>query len=219
MTKHLQFTYLFDPLCGWCYASAPALKRIAEIHTDSLRLMPTGLFVDPRPVTAIADHARRNDGRIQELTGQRFTEAYHQGVMRAPGGVFSSQALTRALVALGQIDPALEPRFLHAAQTARYVDGQDTSRAAVVADIAVRVAGDAGVEIDPFAFRAKVADDPAREVETDRRIAEGRATMSRHGVQGIPQLIVTDERGARALDSQILYAGGDAVLAAIGEPA
>ncbi|MGR3821668.1 MAG: DsbA family protein [Salipiger marinus] len=219
MNPSIQFTYLFDPLCGWCYASAPALKRISEAHADRLRMMPTGLFVGSRPVAAIADHARRNDGRIQDLTGQRFTEAYHQGVMRAPGGVFSSKALTRALVALGRIDPAIEPRFLHAAQTARYVDGKDTSRAAVVAGIAVRLARDAGAEIDLSDFLARMTDDPALEVETDRRIAEGRATMSRLGIQGIPQLIVTDDRGTRAVDSQILYSGGDAVLAAIGEPA
>lgn len=219
MTQHLQFTYLFDPLCGWCYASAPALKRIAEAHTDRLRLLPTGLFVDPRPVAAIADHARRNDGRIQELNGQRFTEAYHQGVMRAPGGIFSSKSLTRALVALGRIDASLEPRFLHAAQEGRYVEGQDTSRAGVVAEIAVGVARNAGVEIQLSAFQAEITDDPALEIETDRRIGEGRALMSTLGIQGIPQLIVTDNRGTRVLDSQTLYAGGDAVLAAISEPA
>lgn len=219
MTQTLRFTYLFDPLCGWCYASAPALKRVAETHADRLRLMPTGLFVEPRPVAAIADHARKNDGRIQDLTGQRFTEAYHQGVMRAPRGVFSSRALTRALVALGRIDPALEARFLHAAQTGRYVDGKDTSRPDMTAEIAVRVARTSGIEIDLSAFQAEITDDPALEVETDRRIAEGRAMMSTLGIQGIPQLIVTDHRGARVLDSQTLYAGGDAVLAAINEPA
>ena len=115
MDRTYRFTYLFDPLCGWCYAAAPALERIAERHGDSLRLVPTGLFSELRPVATIADHARANDDRIQELTGQPFTNAYHQGVMRAPGGLLSSLPLTRALVALGLIDPALEPRFLHEA--------------------------------------------------------------------------------------------------------
>ncbi|AWI85960.1 protein-disulfide isomerase (plasmid) [Alloyangia pacifica] len=219
MTPNTRFTYLFDPLCGWCYAAAPALKRLAETHGDRLRLMPTGLFVDPRPVAAIADHARKNDGRIEALTGQPFTDAYHQGIMRARGGVFSSQALTRALVAIGSIDPALEPRFLHAAQTARYVEGRDTSRSEVVAGVAVEVAQATGKEIDEAAFRVKITDDPALDIETDRRIAEGKKVMAALGLQGIPQLIVTDDRGVRAVDSQALYAGGAAVLAAIWERA
>ena len=219
MIQSFQITYLFDPLCGWCYASAPALKAIADVHANHLRLMPTGLFVEPRPVATIADHARQNDGRIQDLTGQLFTEAYHQRVMRAPGGVFSSKALTRALVALGRIDASLEPRFLHAAQEARYIEGQDTSRAAIVAAIAVDVARAAGFEIDLTALQAEITRDPALEIETDRRIGEGCAFMSTIGVQGIPQLIVTDDRGTRVLDSHTLYAGGNAVLAAIGEPA
>ncbi len=219
MTPNARLSYLFDPLCGWCYAAAPALKRVAEIHGDRLRLMPTGLFVEPRPVAAIADHASKNDSRIQNLTGQPFTEGYHQGVMRARGGIFSSMALTRALVALGQIDPVLEPRFLHAAQTARYVGGQDTSRADVVAGIALQVARLSHVGVDQAGFLARITDDPALEVETDRRIAEGQALMSTLGIRGVPQLIVTDDRGARAVDGQALYTGGDAVLAALNKPA
>lgn len=38
--------YLFDPLCGWCYASAPALSYLAQHHADQLELMPSGLFSD-----------------------------------------------------------------------------------------------------------------------------------------------------------------------------
>lgn len=219
MPNMFHLTYLFDPLCGWCYAAAPALKRLAETHGERLTMMPTGLFVPPRPVSAIADHARSNDGRIQVLTGQPFTEAYHQGVMRAPGGVFSSEALSRALVVLGQIDPALEPLFLHAAQKARYVDGLDTARADVVAGIARQVAGRFGIERDAAAIQAAIEDDPALKDATDRRISEALALMARLGVQGVPQLVVTDRHGARIMDSQTLYSGGDAVLVALEEPA
>ncbi|WP_373355582.1 DsbA family protein [Pseudoroseicyclus sp. CXY001] len=214
-----ELTYFFDPLCGWCYAAAPALQRIAETSGDRLRLMPTGLFVEPRPVAAIADHAQRNDTHIQKLTGQPFTQAYHQGVMRAAGGVFSSGALTRAVVALGRIDPRLEPPFLHDAQTARYVGGQDTSRADVVAAIAGEVARAAGYDLSDAALRDQIEADPTIDAETDRRITESRKAMTTLGIQGIPQLVVTNESGARVIDSQILYAGGDAVLAALGEPA
>ncbi|WP_425101922.1 DsbA family protein [Tropicibacter sp. S64] len=214
MTAKTQFTYLFDPLCGWCYAAAPAIRKMSETETVQLTMMPTGLFAAPRPVATIADHAYANDIRIQELTGQRFSDAYHTGVMRAPNGMFSSLPLTRALVALGQVGPALEPRFLHAAQIARYVEGHDTSRTDIVARIAARIAGGAVAEAD---LAAAIDNDPALAAETDRRIVEGQRAMQSLGLRGVPQLVIRDAQRTRVVDGQTLYAGGDAVLAALDE--
>ena len=42
MSNHI--TYLFDPLCGWCYGAAPAILRLAKDPSVSLALAPTGLF-------------------------------------------------------------------------------------------------------------------------------------------------------------------------------
>ncbi|TIX61245.1 MAG: DsbA family protein, partial [Mesorhizobium sp.] len=36
-------TYLFDPLCGWCYGATPMLDRL-EKSGVVLELLPTGLF-------------------------------------------------------------------------------------------------------------------------------------------------------------------------------
>jgi protein-disulfide isomerase-like protein with CxxC motif len=48
MTKAhaLQFHYFFDPLCGWCYASAPALAAIPwddQLRFRRLAPKPKGL--------------------------------------------------------------------------------------------------------------------------------------------------------------------------------
>ncbi len=216
MDAKTQFTYLFDPLCGWCYAAAPAIKHLSETFGLQLTMMPTGLFVTPRPVSTIADHARAHDGRIQDLTGQPFSEAYHIGVMRAPGGVLTSLYLTRAMVALGRIDPAFEPRFLHAAQSARYVEGQDTSRPEIVARIAAQLAGGT---TDDATMLAVLENDPDLAAETDRRIAAGQKTMRTLGLSGVPLLMVRDENGTHIVDGHVLYEGGDAVLATLGKAA
>ncbi len=219
MTRTLHFTYFFDPLCGWCYAASPALKRLAQTHGERLRMMPMGLFVTPRPVSIIADHARANDDRIAQLTGLPFTDAYHTRVMRAPGGVFTSLPLSRALVLLGRYDPALEPRFLNEAQTARYVEGRDTSRSEIVAEIAVNVMRGSGTELDEAAVIARIEDDPELASETERRIEQAREIMTALGIQGVPQLVVNDDHGSRIVDGRTLYAGGDALIAALGEKA
>lgn len=66
-------TYLFDPLCGWCYAAASALKFLQAQEGVEVVLAPSGLFAGAgaRPMDAqFAAYAWSNDQRIQQLTGQ-----------------------------------------------------------------------------------------------------------------------------------------------------
>ena len=211
----LEFRYFFDPLCGWCYASAPALAGLAEHHGDRLRMMPVGLFTQPRPIGAIADHAWRNDQRIGGLTGQRFSEAYHRNVLQAPDGVFTSGPLTLALAALGEIDPRLEPRFLHAAQIARYVEGRDTSRTEEVVRVAEAVAAGNSASLDTAAFAERLRTDAALTDRVEARMAAARDEMRSLPGSGVPQLLVCAGGRAHPISGQTLYGGKEAVLAAV----
>jgi putative protein-disulfide isomerase len=215
--SNLEFRYFFDPLCGWCYASAPALASLVEDYGARLRMMPTGLFVQPRPVSSMADHAWRNDQRISGLTGQPFSEAYHRNVLLAPGGVFTSGPLTVALAALGEIDAALEPRFLHTAQIARYVDGRDTSRFEEVIQVARKVAIESGVALDADVFADKIQNDPAFADRVEKRMAAARFEMQSLPGSGVPQLHVRVRGKTHSIDARTLYAGNDAVLAAVNQ--
>ncbi|MFN3273275.1 MAG: DsbA family protein [Paracoccus sp. (in: a-proteobacteria)] len=215
MTADFSLSYFFDPLCGWCYASAPALAVLARHHGDRLTMRPSGLFAAPRPVSSIADHAWTNDRRIGAMTGQTFSAAYHRNVLLAPDGIFSSAALTRALVALGQSNRALEPAFLHAAQIARYVDGRDTSRPDVVAGIAAMVARAHGHNARTSAWRARLAEDAALHRATTARVAGSRDQMDLLGIRGVPQLALHLPDETRLIDTSALYAGGEALLSEV----
>lgn len=70
-----------DPLCGWCYAAAPEVKKLAE--TAAIELIPTGLFSQAgRTVTPeFARHAWSNDQRIAQLTGQVFSDSYRDNLL------------------------------------------------------------------------------------------------------------------------------------------
>ncbi len=211
----LDFQYLFDPLCGWCYASAPAFVGLADAYGSHLRVMPTGLFCGQRPVASIADHAWRNDRRIAELTGQCFSEDYHRNVLLAPEGIFDSTALTCALVGLGELDRVLEPRFLHRAQIARYVEGRDTSRPETAAEIAGAVACDAGLELDVDRFAERLRYDQGLRAATAARIAEAEAVMRRLGASGVPLLVLRANDRRHIITGQDLYSGAPALLARI----
>lgn len=214
--SNFELRYYFDPLCGWCYASAPSLAGLAECFPDQLSLMPSGLFMHARPVADMADHAWRNDRHIAELTGQRFSEDYHCKVLLAPQGVFDSAPLTFALVALGEVDHRIELRFLHAAQIARYVDGRDTSRIEVAADVAVAVAADAGTDLDRVAF-AQYLGNAELQRRVAKRVAAAQADLEGFPSRGVPQLLLVTGAHRRLLDGHDLYAGRDVLLERIDQ--
>ncbi len=80
-------------------------------------------------------YAWANDQRIQQLTGQPFTQAYRDHILGAANGRFESGPATLALTAVAQTAPERELEALHALQHARYVEGRDNADPAVIADV------------------------------------------------------------------------------------
>lgn len=185
----MKVIYLFDPLCGWCYAVAPAVAKLAE--TEDVLPFATGLFAENgrQMNEAFAEHAWRNDQRIAQLTGQPFTESYRQNLLKS-GVTFDSQALTDALFSVQQQKPSAFFPALAALQKARYVDGRDTSDTAVVKAILAENA------------LAEVADHLQ---SAEHWIYEGQAIAQQFGVQGVPALFVETEQGWVNMPNSLLY--------------
>lgn len=201
-TQTVTVTYLFDPLCGWCYAAAPALQHLQGVAGIDVALAPTGLFAGAgaRPMDAqFATYAWANDQRIQQLTGQPFTQAYRDHILGAEGGRFDSGPATLALTAVAQTAPERELDALHALQHARYVEGRDNADPAVIAEV-LRTLG------LPEAAALALAPDTALLRATADRTATAQATLRAVGARGVPQLVVTGRGGALRL------LGGDALL-------
>lgn len=197
-------TYLFDPLCGWCYGAAPLIQALSQHPDVTLTLAPTGLFAGTgRTLDAEwAAYAWSNDQRIAQLTGQRFTEAYRLQVLGRHGGRFDSLPTTLALAAVGLSDPARELAVLHALQAARYVQGQDTCEASVV-EALLRDLG-LGQAADRFA-----APDEALAQACDTRMQQARRWMQILGARGVPAVVVHGAEGDRLLHGAVLYGAVD----------
>lgn len=195
-------TYLFDPLCGWCYAAAPALQYLQGVDGVHVSLAPSGLFAGAgaRPMDSqFAAYAWSNDQRIQQLTGQPFTQAYRYQILGAPAGRFDSGPATLALTAMAQTAPERELDALHALQHARYVGGRDTAEPEVLADVlrALSLADAAALTLAP---------DAALRSQVDERVARAQALLRAVGARGVPQLVVAGQGGALRL------IGGDELL-------
>ena len=201
-TPSITVTYLLDPLCGWCYAAAPALNYLQGVEGIEVALAPTGLFAGAgaRPMDAqFAAYAWANDQRIQQLTGQPFTQAYRDRILGAANGRFDSGPATLALTAVAQTALERELEALHALQHARYVEGRDNADPAVIADVLCSLGLQAAAAVlhEPHdALRAALLE----------RVASARATMQLLGAQGVPQLAVAGQGGA------LQPVGGDALL-------
>lgn len=126
----MQFIYLFDPLCGWCYASSKGISELAKTH--DVDVYATGLFAGTGKMidAQFAHHAWTNDTRISQITGLPFSENYRQLLLK--GGAFDSFILTMACALLKQHKPNELFTVFSGLQKIRYVDGLDTSDIDVV---------------------------------------------------------------------------------------
>lgn len=215
MTDAIELHYFFDPLCGWCYASAPALQGLSTRYGKMLHMRPSGLFAGGRPVSSMAAHAWRNDQNIQQLTGQPFTQEYRNNVLLAPNGTFDSWPSTLALVAVSEIDRALEPRLLHQLQIARYVEGRDTSKPAEVAKVVATLE----LGLDQSDIEKRLVEDDALKARALERINQTQRDLEKLGIRGVPQLVVISKSGdsAQVVDGKVLYKGPEAVFSVLEE--
>jgi putative protein-disulfide isomerase len=201
----MQVTYLFDPLCGWCYGASAALQQIAALPHIDLKLAPTGLFsgTGARPLDShFASFAWQNDQRIARVSGQIFSETYKKQILDTVDGMFDSGPATLGLVAVGLSEMSGEIVALKALQHARYVNGQNTSELTVVAE----VLSDAG-----FKLAAKKLESPDEELLTalQTRVQAAQAEMTRFGIHGVPALIIGESHNRRVLSTSALFGNFD----------
>ncbi|TJU91009.1 MAG: DsbA family protein [Mesorhizobium sp.] len=203
-------TYLFDPLCGWCYGATPMLDRLSASGVR-IDLLPTGLFsgAGARPMDeAFAAHAWANDQRIERLTGQRFTQAYRQNVLNVRGTLLDSHAATLGISAAGLEGPGGRLTALKAIQRARYVDGRDI----VTIDGVAEVLAAAGM-----ADAAGLLQSPTERLMKAHRelVGQGRTLFERLHANGVPSLAVIRNDAPRLIGSNALFGSFDNLVAHI----
>lgn len=190
----MNFIYLFDPLCGWCYASSRGIGKLAR--SENVQVFATGLFASTGKVidAHFANHAWMNDTRISQLTGLPFSENYRQLLLKS--GAFDSFALTQACFLLNQESPhELLPTFAQL-QKLRYVEGLDTSDIDIVkqglialgkADIAERLGDDEVIS------------------GANAWMRQGQVLAHKFQINGVPSLIADIDGKFVNVPSQFLY--------------
>lgn len=211
MTLQTHITYLFDPLCGWCYGASATLENLMRDPDLHVELAPTGLFAGAgaRPMDAgFADYAWSNDQRIARLTGQPFSDAYRDNVLKDHSRLFDSGPATLAIAAVAVTAPERAFEALKAIQHARYVEGRDITDIAVLAQVL------RSLDMPEIADRLETPDE-ALIAAYRSRVETARAAMRRFGAEGVPALIVGAGDSRRLLRASALFGSTDMLLAGL----
>jgi putative protein-disulfide isomerase len=181
--------YIYDPLCGWCYAAA-AMTEAAAIHAPGnfeIKLHAGGLFARTKLSEAQRQHIRAADSRIGEMTGQIFSEAYLNGLLSDPDTVYDSSMPIRGILAADRIKPGTGLAMLQALQQAHFRRGLRIVEASTIAD----VAGSIGLDEADFI----AAFEEIGEGELEQHLVSTHRLMSEVGARGFPTYVAqTGER-------------------------
>ncbi len=190
--------YIYDPLCGWCYAAAPLISAAREVQGLTIALHGGGMMTgaNRRAVTPqLRDYVMSHDKRIAQMTGQRFGEAYFDGLLRDTGAILDSAPPTTAILAAEELaGKGLD--MLHRLQRAHYVEGQHISEEAVLFALAKELGLDATAFADAFARLAGAS--------TEQHIRDSRIWLARADGQGFPTLALERADGTlEQLDTSV----------------
>ena len=194
--------YFADPMCSWCWGFSPVIEAVREAYREQAKisLVLGGLRpgtrepLSPRGREEILHHWHQ----VHARSGQpfRFDHALPEGF------VYDTEPASRAVAAMGELDPSLIFPMFKAVQWAFYAEGRDVAQTAVLTELAVSV----GVEASRFA--------PAFASQAAKTRTEAHFRKAREwGITGFPTLVLQRSRDLFLITSG--WQPFDAVRAAI----
>ncbi|MGH3666293.1 MAG: DsbA family protein, partial [Egibacteraceae bacterium] len=126
MDRDLEFLYVGDPMCSWCWGFAPAMARLGQRYTIPIRVIVGGLRpgADAGPLDdELRAFLLEHWLAVAAASGQPFTTS----ALQRPGWVYDTEAACRAVVALRELAPDRELAWFARLQQAFYADGEDVT--------------------------------------------------------------------------------------------
>jgi putative protein-disulfide isomerase len=172
----MRLLYFADPMCSWCYAFGPELRKLLAAHPGiEIALVMGGLRAFNREPMSEAFRAmlREHWDHVAQASGLPIDRA----ALQIEGFVYDTEPACRAVVTARSLEPSKALDYHSAVQSAFYRDARDVTRAGVL----VTLAGEAGYDEEIFA--ATLASEPARQATR-----QDFDQAQRLGVGGFPTL-------------------------------
>ena len=181
MDPDLEFIYVGDPMCSWCWGFAPVLDRMEEVYDVPIRFVAGGLrpgpsaeVIDDQMEQRLAHHWHQ----VEEASGQPFNHTFLQ---RRDGWKYDTEVPAIAAVTMRSLDPKAVLPFHGRLQRAFYSEGVDITDRSVYPDLLD------GFAIDGDEFIRRFESDEMR-TETWSDFEEARSL----GASGFPTLLIFD---------------------------
>lgn len=176
----VEFVYVGDPMCSWCWGFSPVLEELESRYGIPLRVVMGGLRAGPE-AQPMGVEARRQMADywqgVSDRTGQPFTTAS----LDRDGWVYDTEPSCRAVVAMRELAPDETLRWVARLHRAFYVEGVD------VTDLSVFPGLVEGMYVDADRYREVLGEDAIAE-----RTQEDFLEAQRYGVAGFPTLLFRD---------------------------
>jgi putative protein-disulfide isomerase len=176
----LEFVYVGDPMCSWCWGFSPALEKLESRYRIPLRVVMGGLRTGSQaePMDAEArDQLTDYWQGVAQRTGQPFTNAS----LERDGWRYDTEPSCRAVVAMRELARHETLRWVARLHRAFYVEGVDITDMSVIPGLLD------GFDVDPDHFAQLLADDATIE-RTQQDFAEAQG----YGVAGFPTVLFRD---------------------------
>ena len=125
MERDLEFIYVGDPMCSWCWGFAPVLERMQEVYEIPIRVVVGGLRpgpdaeeLDDRVAATLAHHWEQ----VAHASGQPFD---HSFLDRRDGWIYDTETPAVAVVAMRELSLSDTLRFHTRLQRAFYSERVD----------------------------------------------------------------------------------------------
>lgn len=176
----LEFIYVGDPMCSWCWGFTPVLEKIQNRYDIPIRVVMGGLrtgaqaqLVDTDARRMLADYWRN----VGERTGQPFTTE----ALELDGWRYDTEPSCRAVVTLREMAPQDTLRWVARLHRAFYVEGVDVTDPSVFPDLLD------GFDVDRDLFARNLTEEA-----TIERTRQDFLEAQRYGASGFPTVLFRD---------------------------
>jgi putative protein-disulfide isomerase len=175
--------YVFDPLCGFCYAFEPEIQQLEAKYKDKFvfEVISGGMILGDGegPIGKVAPHIARGYKDIEKMSDARFGDNFLNKIMKQGTYKMSSEMPSIAVELFKSLLPAQSVAFVYEVQKLLYFDGIGLNEPENYRNLATKY----GLNADEF---IKNLSQPEWKIKAYTQFA----MAEKMGVSGYPALIM-----------------------------